>query len=271
VITSIPEDEELKLEQEFIVPIFDGKFENTELYNGKLILKANSNYSKFNYMVGYYYFSELFDLGDVYKARFESSVISSGFSYKSILKNWEKLADVEILAGEKYENIANAEIEIRVQGEKDTIGDWAKLSDVKFLSYGSEATSGPWKKLTVGDYTGHRFQARIKLSTTDDRVSPMVYKASVRAFFPSRSTSGNGSVSGERVNFKTAFKYKPSLNFTTLENLASGDSYEIIELDGMGFKVQFKNSAGDLVYDRTFDWKATGFGIKYIDNDLIYS
>lgn len=271
IITSIPEDEDIKLEQELSVPNFDGKFENTQLYNGKLILSANSDYSKFNYKIGYFYFNQLFDLGDIYKARFESSIVSGGFSYDSILKNWSTLSSVSRLAGKNSDGIATAEVEIRVQGNKDTLKDWVKLSDVKFLAYGTESSSGPWKKLTVGDYTGHRFQVRIKLATTNETISPIVYSANVKAFFPSRTTSGEDGVSGVRINFKTAFKYKPSLTFTTLQNLASGDSYEIIELDEAGFKVQFIDKNGINVDDRTFDWKARGYGIKYIENDLIYS
>jgi len=270
VITTIPESTDVYLEKEYRVPLFDGKKINLQSYKDRLILSSNSDFSQFNYQEGYYYFAEDIELGDVFKVRFEANVIAGGFTYMSLIKNWTKLADVKSLAGANFEGSVSADVEIRVKEDKDTLKDWAKLADVQFLAYGSEKNSGPWKKLTVGDYTGQKFQLRIKLSSKDNTLSPMLYSAVVKAYFPTRNINGNNALSGERVNFAPGFKELKSFNITIQENLAQGDYYEIIEKDKDGFKVQFFDSSGLPKNNITFDWIAVGIGVRYTKDELIY-
>lgn len=270
VITTIPDSIDQYLEREYTVPVFNGKKINLQEYQGKLLLGSNSDFSLFNYLEGYYYFAEDIDLGDIYKVRFEASVVAGGFTFMSLMKNWAKLSDVSLLAGADFEGKVKAEVEIRVKADSDTLKDWVKLSDVSFLSYGTENSSGPWKKLTVGDYTGQKFQVRVKLSSTDNTLSPILHKATVKAYFPTRTITGKNAVSGTRFNFETGFKEIEVLNITVQENLALGDYYEIIEKDKDGFKVQFYDSSNTQKNTIKFDWSAVGTGVKYSNNDLIY-
>lgn len=274
VITTIPENQALKLVKEISGPNWVGSREGVRFLNGDsskgIILNGSDDYGSFNQNVGYFYLGEIVDLGDVYKARFESQIVAGGFSKSSLMKNWETLADVEVLAGGYYEGKVKAEVEIRVKAKGDVMADWVALSDVKFLAFGTENNTGPWKKLTVGDFTGRRFQVRIKLTTDDLSMTPIVYSAKIKATFPSRDTEGENAVSGTPVVFSPGFVEPPKLQITAQENIEQGDFHEIIEKTGEGFTVQFYDKNENPVNDRTFDWKATGFGVKYFDGDLIY-
>ena len=275
VITTIPEELNIKLEKEVFGPTWNGTAEGVTILgngeNASLILSGTSDYSEFNSNVGYFYFNEILDLGDVFKTRFESQIIAGGFGKNSLMKNWETLADVENLAGGDFEGNVKAELEIRVQANGDFMADWQSLADVRFLAFGSEATSGPWKKLTVGDFTGRKFQFRLKLETNDLSMSPIVQSAKIKAFFPSRDLEGADQNSGTEVVFNPGFVETPKIQITAQQNLQPGDYHRIIEKNGEGFTVQFYDEGGNPVNDRSFDWKVTGFGVKYFDNDLIYS
>ena len=112
----------------------------------------------------------------------------------------------------------------------------------------------------VGDYSARFFKFRIRMTSTNGSATPEITAASVTIDMEDRIQSENNIVSGasaKTVTYPVAFKQAPALAFA-IDNMASGDKYDVTSKTATGLVITFQNSGGTTV-SRTFDYIAKGF------------
>ena len=98
------------------------------------------------------------------------------------------------------------------------------------------------------------------MTSTNGSATPEITAASVTIDMEDRIQSENNIVSGtsaKTVTYPVAFKQAPALAFA-IDNMASGDKYDVTSKTATGFVITFQNSGGSTV-SRTFDYIAKGF------------
>lgn len=268
IVTSVPEISKIEFISNVSAPNWVGNFFNSELLGSSLLLKSNDNYQAFPNDVGDFYFEEVFDLGDIFTARFIADVVASGFSTTGLMANWNTLAEIDPIAGTFNDDDFDASAYIRTRNEPDVMANWTPLSSVDYLSFGSELTATPWVKFKAGDFTGRIFQLRIRLESGDITVSPIVYSANIDAHWNERIIQGRDIQSGEEVIFDGAFVELPAIQVTSQENVQNGDYFLFTNKTVEGFTIQFYDVNDNPVSDRRFDWIAKGIGKKYTLEDI---
>tara|TARA_R110000787_G_scaffold5686_8_gene20547 strand:- start:2222 stop:6340 length:4119 start_codon:yes stop_codon:yes gene_type:complete len=269
VRTQIPEILNLDFISEVIAPTWDGVFEDTELIGEKLKLKSIDGDLTYTSDIGNFYFSEVFDLGSIFTARFTSSILASGYSGTSLMKNWITLASIPVIAGNFTDTDYDVSSYIRTRNDVDTMSNWTTLSAVDYLSFGNELTATPWKKFSSADFAGRIFQLKLQLEGNDDQtVSPVVFDSKIEANWVDRIAEGRDILSGTVVLFDGAFVSVPALQVTAQENVAIGDYYLISNKTVSGFTVQFYDKDDIPTATPKYDWIAKGFGKKYTLEDI---
>ena len=98
------------------------------------------------------------------------------------------------------------------------------------------------------------------MTSTNGSATPEITEASVTIDMEDRIQSENNIVSGagaKTITYPTAFKQSPALGLA-VDNMSSGDKYDITSKTATGFVITFRNSSGTAV-SRTFDYIAKGF------------
>lgn len=268
VVTQVPELANIEFISEINAPVFDGVFEDTDTFGNSITLRSNDGLSTFINDEGNFVFREVFDLGDVFTARFESNVIASGFTRGSLMVNWPTLASISSIAGDFSEDDWDVFIYIRTRNISEAMSSWATLSEVDYLSFGSELTATPWQKFTNADFTGRIFQLRVGLESSFNDVSPIVDSVNIIANWSERIEQERDEISGNPVTFSYAFNEIPVIQITSQENIQQGDYYQITSKTVAGFTVQFYDVNNNAVFDRKYDWIAKGYGKKYNLTDI---
>ena len=268
IVTSVPEISKIEFISSISGPNWVGNYFNTQLLGSSLVLKSNDNYQTFPNDIGDFYFEEVFDLGDVFTARFIADVVASGFSSSGLMSNWNTLAEIDPIAGTFTDDDFDASAYIRTRNDPDVMANWTPISTVDYLSFGSELTATNWVKFKAGDFTGRIFQLRIRLESGDINVSPIVYSANIDAHWNERIIEGRDIQSGSPVIFDGAFVELPAIQVTSQENIQNGDYFIITNKSVSGFTVQFYDVNDNPVSDRRFDWIAKGIGKKYTLEDI---
>ena len=268
IVTSVPELSKIQFITNVAAPVWDGAFENSQLLGDNLILKSIDGLNTFVDDTGEFFFREIFDLGDIFTARFIADVSVSGFSSSGLMANWTTLAEIDPIAGNFTQNDFDAAAYIRTRNQPDVMANWTPLSSVDYLSFGSELTATPWVRFKSGDFTGRIFQLKIKLESEDISISPIVYSTNIDAHWNERIVEGKDQLSNDAYVFDGAFVETPSIVITSVENTQVGDSYIFTSLNETGFTVQFYDSGGNPVSDRKYDWIAKGIGKKYTLEDI---
>jgi hypothetical protein len=264
-VTTIPNLFNLNIiEETNDFPDLSGEMEGTVLESGALMLKKLET-DEF-YPVGYYYYSNFLDLGDIYTVRLTSLIEAEGFSFSDLMSNWKKLSDIKSFVHARQSQW-NVETEYRATNRYNVISEWENLALIDPISEGFQDNWTPWRKFTgPGDATGRVFQFRLKLVSNSPTVSPRVYEGKIRADMPDRYASENNitcPVGGMTVYYTPSFKGPfPSPNVQiTQENAQFGDYFVISDKTLEGFKIEFFNSSNNSV-QRTFDYMAKGYGRK---------
>lgn len=268
VVTSVPEISKIEFISNVSAPNWNGVFENTDLLGEALTLKSIDDYNTFVDEIGDFFFQEVFDLGDIFTARFIADVSASGFSRTGLMKNWTTLAEINPIAGTFNDDDFDAAAYIRTRNQPDTMVSWTPLASVDYLSFGSELTATPWVKFKAGDFTGRIFQLKIRLESEDVTISPIVYSANIDAHWNERIINEKDVISGDAVIFDGAFVERPAIEITSIENTQIGDSYVFTSVSNEGFTVQFYDALGNPVNDRKYDYIAKGIGKKYTIEDI---
>jgi sulfur carrier protein ThiS len=268
IVTSVPELSKVQFITNISAPVWDGTFEDTQLLGDALIIKSIDNFNNFVEDEGQFFFKEIFDLGDIFTARFVADVVASGFTKSGLMANWTTLASVDPIAGNFNQDDFDAAAYIRTRNQPDVMANWTPLNTVDYLSFGTELTATPWVRFKSGDFTGRIFQLKVKLDSEDTQITPIVYSVNIDANWNERIIDGRDEQSGVRVVYDGAFTEPPFVTVVSRENVVLGDTYLFTEQDETGFTVQFYDTNGTPVNDRQFDWIAKGIGKKYTLEDI---
>ena len=133
-------------------------------------------------------------------------------------------------------------------------------SELQIATSADGVTYTSYSTFVVGDYTARYFKFRILMTSSDNSATPIITACSITIDMPDRIESANDITTlttPYTVTFAKAFKAIPALGLA-VQNLASGDKYDITSKSTTGFVIAFTTSAGVGV-SRTFDWIAKGY------------
>ena len=264
LVTQIPEVLNVEFISEVDAPAWSGVYEETELVGSKLKLRSTDGDVTYSDTFGNFYFDDVFDLGDVFTARFTSSILAGGYSRTSIIENWATMSSIDPIAGSFSEDDFDVAAYIRTRNEASVMSTWATLESVDYLSFGTELTATPWQRFTNADFTGRIFQLKLQLEgNADQTVSPVVYESNITANWVERVAKGKDILSGTNVVFTHAFTEVPAIQVTSSENINTGDYHKFTSKSAEGFTVQFYDSSDNPISTPKYDWLANGIGKKY--------
>ncbi len=118
-----------------------------------------------------------------------------------------------------------------------------------------------WQPFVTGDYSARGVAFRIKLTSNEFAVTPVVSGLGVTVDMPDETRAQEDlvvTVSGLTVSFSPSFRSLKGLSISA-QGLATGDYYSITSKDAVGFDIAFFDS-GDSAIQRTFDYVAVGYG-----------
>lgn len=194
---------------------------------------------------GYYYFTEVVDLGAKYTSRVSAAIDAYGewssddfFAMEDVFERDDWFGDIG--------GLWNVSIEISTTDDNPA---------------GSPVWSD-WAPLVTGDVAARAYRFRAKLESLQPDVTPVVEGLFVTVDMPDRVVAGNNlavSAAGRTITFAPAFRHLQGLSIAA-QGLATGDYYEITAKTEAGFTIVFKNSAGTAIA-RTVDYVAKGYGV----------
>jgi hypothetical protein len=217
------------------------------------------------YPEGYYYYSALVDLGDIYTARIQSSIQAEGFAEADMMINWTTLSSVLLLSNSRFSEW-DVFSELRGIDNYITIDTWTTLDGVSALASGLDELWTEWRKFTIGDFTARIFQFRLKLISNLASVSPKVYDGTIRIDMPDRyDTLPNIIVpnTGLDITYAPAFAGPtggPAIQVTQ-DAMQQGDYYVLSNRTITGFNIKMYDK-NDVLVQRQVDISATGWGRK---------
>jgi hypothetical protein len=263
-ITSIPELTNLNIIDEITdSPDFLGSYDRVEKLGSDSIILSISGGSV-RYSEGYYYYTSLLDLGEIYTVRLQSLIQAEGYTSADIMSDWVTLDSVLLLASAKFSEW-DVETQYRSSDQFNVMENWLALTDIAFLNEGDAEAFTEWRKFSIGDATGRVFQFRLRLLSYKPTVTPRVFDATIRADMPDRIESYQNvsvdSVTGYTVAYTPAFKgpgTTPNIQ-VSIENAQSGDywAFDYKTLDG--FKIRVYDKTNTQV-TRTVDIVVKGYG-----------
>ena len=190
---------------------------------------------------GFYEFDAPIDIGASFKANITGGITQSVISRDRLFDNISGNFDAQtgLFDGDAESN-CSAELQVATSEDGTTYTGFTTF--------------------VVGDYSARFFKFRIRMTSTNGSATPEITAASVTIDMEDRIQSENNIVSGssaKTVTFPVAFKQAPALAFA-IDNMASGDKYDVTSKTATGFVITFRNSSGSAV-SRTFDYIAKGF------------
>lgn len=226
-----------------------------------LQMKSGGDY----YESGEYTYKNLLDLGEIYEVRLSSLIDAEGFTEDDLIVNWPTLSSISAMSTSKVSEW-NVETYYRSTEELNVIANWTTLSSVSSMSGGVEDIWTPWRKFTIGDYTGRIFQFKLKLISNKASVTPRVFDGIVRADMPDRTVDFNNIVApsgGYDVTYTIPFAgpgTTPSVQVTQ-DAAQNGDYYVLSNKTLAGFTINFYDK-NDNPVSRQFDALVKGYGRK---------
>ena len=215
------------------------------------------------YSEGYYYYKNLLDLGEIYTVRLQSQVQAEGYTEGDRMSNWNPLSSV-LKMSNALQSEWDVEAQYRATNNLNVMSDWMTLSSIDPISEGEQEAWTPWRKFTIGDFTGRIFQFRLKLISRLASVTPRVYSGVIKSDMPDRLESFNNLMSsdlGTEVTYSVPFKgpgNSPNIQVTQ-DNAEAGDRYEITDKTLEGFTITFYDISNTPV-SRQFDVSVKGYG-----------
>lgn len=263
-ITSIPQLENLNIIDETNdFPDLLGEKDRVVKQGNYLILQEESfgNY----FAEGTYYYDEFLDLGDIFTVRLQSSIRAEGFTPDDIMSSWETLSEVLSLSSSRFSEW-DVETWYRATDAHNVMSEWLSMSDIDPISEGVQDNWTPWRKFTMGDFSGRIFQFKLVLRSFKANVTPRVFDGIIKADMPDRRDIFNNlisDVSGTNINYTHPFKGPGNSPVVTIgqDNAQQGDYYQITDKTLEGFTITFYDSLGVPVV-RQFDVAAQGYGRK---------
>lgn len=268
--TAIPELTNLNIiEETDDFPDLLGVKENVEAFGDSLVLSVSvaGDADSIQYQPdGFYYFKNLLDLGEIYSCRIQSLIQAEGYTPSDVMANWVTLADVEKLANTRTSEWS-VETYYRARESFNTIAQWVTMASIPVIAEGEQGDWTPWRKFTIGDFTGRIFQFRLKLISNKPSVSPRVFSGVIRADMPDRMESFNNEIApntGLTLTYPYPFKgpgASPSIQITQ-DDMEKGDYFKITAKTLSGFTITFYDEINNPV-ERQFDAHIKGYGRLY--------
>lgn len=239
---------------------WDGTYYQSELVGSEKVQLGKSGGTSDFFPIGYYYFNETLDFGQIYPAHFSSKIKAHGFKTISIMSNWGTLNTVGLLSGDVLDDDWDAYLEIRSGNRTSAIADWGTLDTVvPSIGYATN-DFGAWRKFYAGEYTGRVFQFRLVLVSSRVDVGVKVSRAYIDVTSPIRIDGDYDIIApsdGIRIEFDPAFQQIPAIGITQ-DDITAGDRYTITNKSRTGFDISFYNASSSV--SRQFDWIARGYG-----------
>ena len=190
---------------------------------------------------GFYNFDNVVDVGSRVKTTINASITNESINiddlFDTISGNFDARAG--LFDGDAEVNCA-AELEIAISDDNNTFT--------------------PFQTFVVGDYLARYYKFRLRMTSEDGSATPVVTALAVSLDMEDRFEFGSNVLSGtgtKSVTYVQAYLTVPALGFS-VQDLQSGDRYQITNKTPQGFDVAFFNSSGGGV-SRTFDFIAQGF------------
>lgn len=195
---------------------------------------------------GTYAFASTFDLGAVYTSRLTPNILAYGADLFNTVDLWPNVDDV-------------------LDWDGANVSSWDVVLEMRYTSDnpGGSPTWTAWGPLVIGDYTARAFQFRLQLYSFQAGVTPVVETLEVQIDMEDRIEGQDNITSnpaGTAITFSPAFKETPAIA-VSVENMATGDYYEITGQSATGFTIRFFNAGGTGI-SRAFDWVARGYGVQ---------
>lgn len=269
-VTTIPNLFNLNVIEEIVDDSFVGSKDRTVIVGPALQMQievAGDIYTQKYYEEGYFYYSEILDLTDIYTVRLQSLIQAQGSTDQDLMINWPDLSSITLLSHARFDEW-HVETQYRSSDTLNSIAGWATLSSILTMSEGDTSSFTAWRAFIMGDATGRVFQFRLKLASYKASVTPRVFETLIRADMPDRVVSfenllapASGSL---EIDYVPPFKGpSPSPNVqVTIEDSQSGDYVEYVSktLSGVELLVRDKD---DIQVARTVDVSVKGYGHKY--------
>ena len=116
---------------------------------------------------------------------------------------------------------------------------------------------------TSTTFKGRYFKFRLRLANANNKTRAFVSGISIDVKMQKRQETGEDVASGtstKSISYGSSFYAIPSIGIAA-QNMATGDFFSISNKSVDGFDIVFKNSS-DTIINRTFDYVATGHGLK---------
>lgn len=194
---------------------------------------------------GFYYFDDTIELGTVYTSRVTANVVATGENGSVDVFTRPDFFGVDDFFGA-------------------TPSQWGAVLQIRTTdddSSSSPVTWSEWSPFVTGDYSARDIQFRIRLTSNEFGVTPIVSELSVRVDMPDETRADNDLVvttGGLGVTFNPSFRSLKGVGISS-QGLQTGDYYNITSKSENGFTIQFFDSA-DIPVQRTMDYVAVGYG-----------
>lgn len=192
------------------------------------------------------YVTAIVDLGAIYEVDVhEGAIMTAPNTLSNLMSAIDDMSEVEDMSG---------------GGEADPIE--VQMRVAKTAAIRNAWDNDDWGPLSRSGATGRYFQFRLRLSTRDENVSPVVSGLTFTIYAAARvehGTAASSSSSDTQVHFGTAFEVTDPTVTLQIEGASAGDVASVVSKSKTGFRFKVLNSSGNRIV-KTVGWLANGFG-----------
>ena len=193
---------------------------------------------------GFYQFESIIDLGEIYTSRVTANITAFGDN-----QNEDIFARPDYFGVEDFFGVDasqwGAELQIRITDDPAA----------------SPIIWSDWQPFVTGDYSSQGLDFRVKLTSNEFGVTPVISALGVNVDMPDETRAEDDlvvTVSGRTITFSPAFRVLKGLGISA-QDMQTGDYYTITNKSAVGFDIDFFDSS-DTAIERTFDYVAVGYG-----------
>lgn len=196
---------------------------------------------------GIYYFANSIDLGGVFTSRLTPDIVVSGSDIFNKVDLWENVDNVS-----SWDGADNS--------------DWDISLEVRYTSDDPDDTDvswSAWQELIISDYTARAFEFRLKFTSNESGITPVVTRLRVEVDMPDRVIDLADQVipvNGTTITFDNPFRVAPTIAIGA-QDLETGDVVTITNKTTDGFTAEVTNNVGGSK-EATADFIIKGYGFK---------
>jgi hypothetical protein len=232
----VDDNDALRLNSSELFDSATGLFDDgTDLFDSGLT--ASDLYSN-----GTYDFSNVVDLGAIYKSRVTASIAQTADNIDDLFDNRTGLFDDQ-KSNFDGDTPANCEAHLEIATSTNNV------------------TYTAFRNFVVGDYNARYLKFRMVLISRDLSSTPVVSALSVTVDMPDRIFSGNDITSGTgtySIVFTNPYYSSSYAVGITAQGLSTGDYYLLTNKTTSGFDIAFKDSSNTGI-SKTFDYITKGY------------